>query len=162
MACGSDGVGPKVLRSCALALFPVIHHLFSVSLSHCTIPREWKRHCIVPIYKAGDKSSVSNYRPISLLSSMSKVLERLVYDKVFEFVNRSITPVQFSFLRNHSCLQQLLTFMHIVVNSISSRDTHLDTIYLDFKKAFDKVSHPKLLLKLRSIGISGDLPAAMV
>ncbi len=156
-ACGSDGIGPKILKSCALALYPIVHHLFSVSLHHCTIPSAWNRHLIVPIFKAGDKSSVTNYRPISLLSSLSKVLEKLVYNKVFEFINPSITPLQFGFLPKHSCLQQLLIFMSNVVDSISCKHTHLDAIYLDFKKACDKVPHPELLAKLISIGVSSDL-----
>ncbi len=81
-----DGIGPKVHKACALALFEVIHHLLSVSLQYSIIPSEWKIHCIASpntqVYS--DKSLVSNYRPISLLSSVSKVLERLVYNKVFD------------------------------------------------------------------------------
>ncbi len=155
-ACGIDGIGPKVLRSCALALYPVIHHLFSSCLWFCDIPSEWKLHCIVPIHKSGDKSLVSNYRPISLLCSISKVLEWLVYDQVFKFINRKVSLYQFGFLRNHSCLQQLLLFVGIVSDSFSD-NSQTDTIYLDFKKAFDKVPHLELLSKLSKIGISGKL-----
>ena len=54
---GIDGIGPKILRSCAPALYVVIHHLFTMSLWYCKIPSEWKVHCIVPIYKSGDKIS---------------------------------------------------------------------------------------------------------
>ena len=155
-ACGIVGIGPKLLQSCALALYPVIHHLFSISLWYCDIPSEWKLHCIIPIFKSGDRSSISNYRPISLLCSISKDLERLVYDKVFEFVGQSISCSQFSFLRKHSCLQQLLLFLKYVVDSFTNKH-QLDTIYMDFRKAFDKVPHPELLHKLRNIGISGTL-----
>ena len=155
-ACGIDGIGPKLLRSCALALYPVNHHLFSISLWYCDIPLEWKLHCIIPIFKSGDRSSISNYRPISLLCSISNVLERLVYDKGFEFVGQSISCSQFGFIRNHSCLQQLLLFLNNVVYSFTNKH-QFDTIYLDFRKAFDKVPHPEFLHKLRNIGISGTL-----
>ncbi len=153
---GIDSIGPRILKSCSLALYPVVHHLFSLSLQSCKIPSEWKVHCIIPIYKSGDKNMVSNYRPISLLCVISKVLERIIYDKVFEFIGKSITTAQFGFLRNHSCLQQLLTFLWSVIDTIEKR-CQLDTIYLDFQKAFDRVPHHELLCKLKALGISGKM-----
>ena len=71
---GIDGIGPRLLSTCALALYPVIHSIFNICLWYCQIPYEWKLHCIVPIFKSGDKSSIKNYRPISLLCYISKVL----------------------------------------------------------------------------------------
>ena len=133
-----DGIGPKVLRSCALSLYQVIHHLLSICLWYCDIPSDWKLHCIIPMYKSGDKSVISNYRPISLLCSLSKVLERLVYDKVFVFIHRSVSKFQFGFLRSHSCLQQLLIFVSKVFDSFGD-NCQMDSVYLDFRKAFDKV-----------------------
>ena len=155
---GIDGIGPRLLHTCALALYPVIHHLFNICLWYCQIPYEWKLHCIVPIFKSGDKSSIKNYRPISLLCCISKVLERLIYDKVFCFISGSISPFQFGFLRSHSCLQQLLVFLHNIMNSLTDKSVcQADSIYLDFRKAFDRVPHLELLSKLKSIGISGRL-----
>ncbi len=81
-ASGIDGIGPKILQTCSLALYPVVHHLFSLSLVSCKLPTEWKLHRIIPIFKSGDKSLITNYRPISLLCSISKVLERIVFDRV--------------------------------------------------------------------------------
>ena len=107
-AVGLDGIGPKVLRFCAPALSTVLHHLFNCSLSQHSIPAEWRIHCITPIYKSGDRSSVRNYRPISLLSCTSKVLERLVFDRCIEFLESALSSAQFGFLRNRSTLQQLL------------------------------------------------------
>ena len=104
--------------------------------------------------KSGDRSSISNYRQISLLCSISKVLERLAYDKVFEFVGQSISCSQFGFLRNQSCLQQLLLFLNNVVDSFTNKHQFDTILYLDFRKAFDKVPHPELLHKL---SISGTL-----
>ena len=76
-AAGIDNIGPKVLRYCALSLLKPICHLFSVSLSTGSIPAQWRTHCVVPIYKSGDKSFVSNYQPVSLLCILSKVLEKI-------------------------------------------------------------------------------------
>ena len=62
---GPDGIGPKLLKQCALALYFPIHHLFCISISKQAIPSEWKCHSITPVYKSADKALVNNYRPIS-------------------------------------------------------------------------------------------------
>ena len=76
---GIDCLGPRILKECAHILFQPLHHLFCLSLSSHSIPEEWRIHQITPIHKSGDRSLVSNYRPISLLCSISKVLERIIY-----------------------------------------------------------------------------------
>ncbi len=119
-ASGFDSIGQKILKSCCHGLYQILHHIFCVSLQTCSIPTEWKLHCIVPIFKSGDKCSVSNYRPISLLSSISKVLETLVYDKLYNFLCSKISSHQFGFLRNHSSIQQLLCFIHEVTTALDS------------------------------------------
>ena len=70
-----DSIGPRILKHCALALYSIFHHLFSLSLHQSYIPAEWCIHLITPIHKSGDKSSVNNYQPISLLCVISKLLE---------------------------------------------------------------------------------------
>ena len=152
-AIGIDGIGPNVLHHCALALYKPLHHLFLLSLSHSNIPAEWRTHMIIPVFKSGDKSSVCNYRPISLLCSVSKLLEKLIYDKIIHFVSASISSSQFGFRPNHSTTQQLLIFLNSIQDSLNS-NCQADVIYLDFKKAFDSVSHNELLTKLWSFGIT--------
>ena len=78
----AKGISPKLLKTCALSLYQPLHHLFSLSLSQKYLPLEWRTHLIKPIIKSGDKSSIRNYRPISLLSVVSKVLEKLVYNSI--------------------------------------------------------------------------------
>ena len=151
---GFDGIGPKILRECAHSLYIPLHHLFTKSLGNHSIPQEWKIHQIVPTYKSGDKQCIRNYRPISLLCCVSKVLERLVYDKISDFVVSSISPAQFGFLPNRSCLQQLLLFLNFIT---STPKACVDVIYLDFRKAFDSVPHKELLFKLYSLGITGNI-----
>ena len=81
---GPDGIELLVLQACATPLTPILHHLFSLSLNTTgVVPTEWKLHSITPIFKSGDISNVKNHRPISLLCNISKVLERLVYNKVY-------------------------------------------------------------------------------
>lgn len=155
-ATGPDGIGPRLLRSCALALYIPLHHLYSLSLHQHYIPRDWRIHNITPIFKSGDKTSVKNYRPISLLNNCSLVLERIIYDKVSSFLVESIVTSQFGFLKKHSTLQQLLILLHDVFNSFD-KNAQTDVIYLDFRKAFDTVPHKELLQKLWSIGVAGEL-----
>ena len=132
---GCDGISPKLLKTCALSLYQPLHHLFSLSLSQKYLPLEWRTHLIKPIIKSGDKSSIRNYRPISLLSVVSKVLEKLVYNSIVDFVSDSMSVSQFGFLCGRSTLQQMLVFFNSLLNSASQTDV----IYLDFKKAFDSV-----------------------
>ena len=155
-AMGIDGIGPKILKHCALALFKPLHHLFLLSLSQHYLPEDWRCHLIVPVFKSGNKSSVRNYRPISLLCTVSKVLEKLIYDIITQFVSSSISPSQFGFRPMHSSIQQLLVFLSIIQDSLAT-NSQADAVYLDFRKAFDSVPHNELLVKLWSFGITGNL-----
>ena len=101
---GCDGISPKLLNVCALPLYQPLHHLFSLTLSQCYFPMEWRTH-LRPIFKSGDKTSVRNYRPISQLPVVSKVL---IYNGIVDFVTFSIKVHQFGFLCGRSTLQQLL------------------------------------------------------
>ena len=105
------------------------------------------------MYKSGDKTSVTNYRPISLLCIMSKVLERLIYDRIINTVATSITPHQYGFQRGASTLQQLLVYFHQLV----TLKDEIDAIYIDFRKAFDSVPHNELLIKLWNMGVTGSI-----
>jgi len=152
-ATGCDGIGPKILKNCVDYLYKPLHYLFTKSLHHCHIPTDWATHIIVPVYKSGERSNIQNYRPISLLSNISKVLERIIYDKIITFVSHQITPYQFGALKGRSTVQQLLILLEFITNSTSQTDV----IYLDIKKAFDTIPHKELLDKIYSIGISGKL-----
>ena len=157
-AMGIDGIPSKVLKHCAVALYEPIYHLFHLSLQQGYLPAEWCFHQIIPVPKSGDKTSrsVTNYHPISLLCTISKVLERIVYDKIIRFISQMISTSQFGFVKNCSTLQQLLVFLSDIHNS-HDLGLQTDVIYTDFKKAIDTVPHDELLFKLWSIGIGGSL-----
>ena len=104
----------------------------------------------------GDPSCVTNYRPISLLSSVSKVLEKIVFDHVSDYIYPFLSDKQFGFIPNRSCLQQFLSTFSIIFHNYSSHNQS-DIVYLDFSKAFDSIPHFELLKKLNNIGISGNL-----
>ena len=101
-AAGIDNIGPRVLRFCASSLLKPICHLFTASLSTGGVPTQWHAHCCVTsIYKYGDKS---------LVCILSKVLEKIVYNKIMRFLEGSFTKHQYGFLPGRSALQQLLLF----------------------------------------------------
>ena len=155
-ATGPDNIGPKILKQCDTSITQPIHYLFNLTLSYSMISKEWKIHQIVPVFKSGDKSLVQNYRPISLLCNISKILEHIINNKIILFVSSSISHCQFGFLRGRSTIQQLLLFLNHICNSVYEGHQH-DVIYMDFCKAFDSISHNNLLTKLWSFGIMGRL-----
>ena len=113
-----------------------------------------KIHSIVPVHKSGCQSNVSNYRPISLLCTISKVLEKVIFNKISEQVNSTISSNQYGFIPGRCSVHKLLTFLSIITESLDRKIT-TDIVYLDISKAFDSVSHHHLLHKLRIIGITG-------
>ena len=84
-ASGIDNISPRVLKFSALPLSSPICHLFQQCFVQSYLPQEWRTHCVVPIYKSGDKTLVSNYRPVSLLCSIPKVLEKLFLRSLITF-----------------------------------------------------------------------------
>uniref|UniRef100_A0A1X7V3Z7 Reverse transcriptase domain-containing protein n=1 Tax=Amphimedon queenslandica TaxID=400682 RepID=A0A1X7V3Z7_AMPQE len=110
-AIGLDGIGPQILKSCAVALCGPLQQLFNVSTS---LSLEWRTHCITPVFKSGNKTSVRNYRSISFLSSTSKVLERIIYDKIIDHIYQLLSDSQFGFIPGRCMLYQLLTFLNVL------------------------------------------------
>ena len=110
------------------------------------------------IFKKDNKSDKTNYRPISLLSSSSKILEKIVYKRLYEYLmdNNLLFEQNFGFKRKDSTVNQLLKIVHQIYQDINNgKDTCL--VFLDVSKAFDKVWHEGLLFKLRQLGIVGTL-----
>ena len=155
-AYGCDYISPYIIKSCIGPLLEHITNLFTYCIQYCTIPDEWKIHKICPIPKGGSRSDITNYRPISLLCILSKILESVIYRKIITFIHPRISLQQFGFLSKRSCLSQLLLSYSNIFKSIENGQ-YSDVIYLDFKKAFDTVPHSELLFKLWQIGITGPL-----
>ena len=155
-AMGPDGISPKVLKYCADILANPLRYLFSITLTKGYLPTEWHTHCIIPVFKSGDHAVVSNYRPISLLYIISKVFEKITFKETIQHLTNLFMPHQFGLLPGCSTLQQLLLFTNKLLDA-KENNKMSDVIYLDLKKAFDTVSHCKLLFKLRSYGIVGKL-----
>ena len=155
-AIGIDRISPKILKNCATSLCEPITFLYIQCLWFGYFPKEWRTHCINPIYKSGDKALVSNYRPISLLCIISKIIEKRVYKYTMSFLSDYFTKHQFGFIPGRSSLQQLPLYINNLITA-KEDSCQVDTIYVDFKKAFDTVPHATLLNKLQDYGITGDV-----
>ena len=155
-AYGPDGIPPRLLKECSKEISSSLCSLFNKSIETGRVPREWKKANVIPIHKKDCVEPVTNYRPISLLPVVSKVLERCIFNNIYPFIRVLINNVQHGFLRNRSCVTQLLGVLHDIGKSLDN-NRQVDVLYLDFSKAFDSVDHAILLQKLQLHDINGSL-----
>ena len=155
-----DEITSKLLKSTKHICAAKLCLLFSQSLSTGILPPDWKHGKVVPVFKSGNKHSPLNYRPISLTSVPCKIIEHIIYNHIMDFLdaNHFFHPSQHGFRKGFSCETQLAMFVHdLHVNLDSNLQT--DAIFLDFSKAFDKVPHERLLLKLAALHLNADILA---
>ena len=135
-----DGIPSAVLKVLSYELCTPLYILFKMSIDSGTCPLLWKKADITPIYKKGDASQVSNYRPISILPAMCCLFERILADDINFHLhhNRLITDAQYGFVKGRSTELQLLNCSKMWINAIDS-NKFVDTVYIDFSKAFDTV-----------------------
>ena len=153
---GPDGFLPKVMRSVAVALAPLLCKVFSASLARGEVPLDWKSADVCPIHKKGPEDQASNFRPVSLTSVPGKVLETLIKARMVSHLDRNdlLLGSQHGFRAGRSCLTNLLEFYHAIFGAYD-RSGSVDVVFLDFQKAFDKVPHRRLMAKVRALGIVG-------
>ena len=157
-ASGPDDVHPRILLELADELSAPLALLFQKTLRDGIIPSDWKKATVSPIYKKGQKNKAENYRPISLTSIVCKIMEKLLKDSIMQHLvdNSLLSSKQFGFLFGRSTVTQLLRFLDDCLDKTVNGGV-VDTIYMDFAKAFDKVPHKRLLHKLKAYGIKGNI-----
>lgn len=153
---GPDQIHPRVLKECAIELVGPLFMLFRNSLNEGRLPQEWKVGNITPIFKKGSRADVSNYRPVSLTSICCKLFEKIIRNALLQHMaeNKFMTDCQHGFVKGRSCTTQLLQVLDRWT-AILDQGGSVDSIYLDFAKAFDTVPHRRLTLKLKSYGVGG-------
>ena len=157
-AAGPDGLPPIFYNKASPSLIFPLSILFRTFFELHDIPSEWKHAIITPIFKKGAPSNPSNYRPIALTCTCCKIFESLIAAELLDFLKEHnlISKHQHGFLKRHSTNTNLLECLNDWTLSISNHKlVHIG--YIDFQRAFDSISHPKLILKLSSYGISGNL-----
>ena len=157
-ACGPDGIGNKFLKVCALSLAQPLSAIFQKSLDDGVFPTVWKDANLSALFKAKEKYIRSNYRPISLLSCMSKCLERCVFVELYKYcmLNNLLTWKNSGFKLLDSTVLQLISLVHKMYENLD-KGRNISIIFLDVSKAFDRVWHHGLIFKLKAFGIWGPL-----
>ncbi len=143
------------MHKCAENLVEPLRILFTVCLEAKSIPLAWKCADVVPIYKGtGLVSSPRNYRPISLTSPSSKVMETCVKNSILQHLvdNNILSSHQHGFLPKRSTLTEMLECINDWMDAIEKGE-YIDVVYVDLRKAFDSVVHSKLLYKCEQYGI---------
>ena len=157
-ATGPDGISPKLLYEAGHSIVPSLTRLINMSLKSAKVPSMWKEANVIPLYKKGDKASVNNYRPVSLLSCVSKILERIVFKHVYNLIrdNNLLSPDQSGFQTGDSTCNQLSFLYHTFCQALDQKKD-VRVIFCDISKAFDRVWHEGLIHKLKTFGIHGNL-----
>ena len=153
---GPDGISSSILKNLKEQLVEPLRILFQQSIDQECVPEDWKQAKVVPLFKKGAKGVAANYRPVSLTSTVCKLLESIIRDAITDHLIRYnlLRDSQHGFTANRSCQTNLIEFMDLITSIIDDGDP-VDVVYLDFSKAFDKISHSKLCSKLKAHGVNG-------
>ena len=155
---GPDGIPTVFLQKCKETVAPLLAEAMKQIMDTGNLPAEWRKAYVTPIFKKGSKYEPSNYRPISLTCNPCKCMEKIIAQEITSFLldQLVIPPTQHGFLPKRSTVSNLLSCLNEWTKAHDNNEP-VDTIYLDYEKAFDKVPHNRLLIKLEHYGIRGKL-----
>lgn len=155
---GTDGITSELVKTCVFGLLSPLEILFNFSITEGVFPDALKSAIIVPVFKAGSRTELSNYRPIAILSVISKIFELIIKNRMLDFLNQTkfFNDRQYGFLPGRCTDDALLSHITDITSSIE-RKSITASLYLDISKAFDTVDHSILLDKLHNIGFRGSM-----
>ena len=153
---GYDRISNKLLKCISNSIVKYLTPIFNQSITEGTFPDRMKHAEVIALYKQGDRCNVVNYRPISLLLTISKLLEKIMYSRTYEFLtqNESLYESQYGFRKKHSCEHAITELVGQIAKSLENKQYTI-AVYLDLSKAFDTLSHHVLYEKLDKYGIRG-------
>ena len=139
-------------------LADILMHVLNICIAEGYFPEELKTGCITPIYKNGPKNDVKNYRPVCSLSPFSKILERIIYNRMIEFIdqNKILSLNQFSFRKGFSTESAIIQFINNIHDGLHHKHNTV-AIFMDLSKAFDVLDHNILYTKLEHYGFRGKI-----
>ena len=153
-AVGYDSISQRLLRITAPAIAQPLTCLINYLITSCSWPMVWKCSNVIPIHKKSEETDQANYRPVSLLTALSKVFERVKFDQMYEAFRCKLSHNLSDYLRGHSCCSALLKMTEDWKASPDRREAVV-AVAVDLSKAFDSVCHSLLLAKLTAYGFSG-------
>ena len=143
---------PKILKFSAASIAVHLTKLLNLRISTSTWPKEWKLSHVTPVFKKDDTTSVSNYRSCSVLSIIPKIVEKVMFDQLYDVFQPLFSSNMSGFLRGHSCCTTLVKMVDDRRLALNSKKV-TGSIAIDLSKAFDSICHNLLLAKLRAYGV---------
>ena len=153
---GHDKISNIMLKTLRTSIIYPLCHIFNASLSEGIFPERMKTAEVIPLYKGKDMDLMINYRPISLLIMLSKLLEKIMYTRLYDYLEsqKLLYPSRYGFRSKRSCEQVITELVGNILQSKNQND-HCASVFLDLSKAFDTLDHTILLQKLERYGIRG-------
>ena len=151
---GVDELPPSMLKDCASEIFKPLHHIINLSIKTSVVPSTWKIPEILPIFKSGASSLPENYRQISILPVLSKILEKAVHKELMNYLgtNKLLNDSQYGFRRKRSTKMASTLFCDNIRHE-KGKGNLVGAVYINLSKAFDTIGHAIVLNKLKSYGL---------